>query len=56
MRLVLTKTVWIPLTLNIGALPPGVKIHFQETKVASVGLPIIEVGLGVTFNFDLKEY
>jgi hypothetical protein len=55
MRLVLTKTVWIPLTLNIGALPPGVKIHFEETKVASVGLPIIEVGLGVTFNFDLKE-
>ena len=53
--LVITERVWLPLTVNIGALPPGVTIIFDDEKVAKVGMPIIEFGMGVAVSLDVES-
>jgi hypothetical protein len=51
--LIITERVWLPLTVNIGALPPGVTIIFDDEKVAKVGMPIIEFGMGIAVSLDV---
>ena len=50
MRMLITKSAWLSLSSAVGTLPPGVTIDLEGEKVASIGLPIVEAGLGVGFN------
>jgi hypothetical protein len=54
LRAILAKHIWMPLSLNVGTLSPGITLLFEGEEAATAGLPTIEIGLGVTFVFGNK--
>ncbi len=43
----LTERVVFPLFLDVGVMPPGISLRLAGESAARLGMPLIEVGLGV---------